>query len=390
VVLDAPPPAVETAIAGRRVSLDVFRGATILGMILVNNPGTWSAIYAPLRHAAWHGWTPTDLVFPFFLFIVGVAIPMAFERRLALGAPRGDLLRKTLRRAAVLFLIGLGMAAYGRVWGAFAGEGLGLADLRIMGVLQRIALCYLAAAALFLFTSARTRLALSAALLLGYWAVLMLVPVPGAGAGQIDTPELTLAAYVDRLLLGGHLWAGADGLWDPEGLLSTLPAIVTTLLGVEAGRLLRRGTLSPTEHAVRLLVAGAALTAVGAMWGWAFPINKALWTSSYVLLTGGLACTVLGVCIWVVDVRGWRRWAHPFVVYGVNALLVFVASGLLARTLTLIHVPGGRTLQAWIFETLFAPVGPPEVASLLYALTWVGAWYLVLLALYRRGIVWKV
>lgn len=361
-----------------------------MGMILVNNPGTWSAIYAPLEHAKWHGWTPTDLIFPFFLFIVGVAIPMAFERRLQSGARRADLLTKVVKRTVILFAIGLGMAAYGKVWVFLAGDALDLSGLRIMGVLQRIALCYLGASLLFIFAPFRTRWGIGAAILLGYWTALMLIPVPGVGAGFIDTPELTLTAYLDRLVLGSHLWAGAGGKWDPEGLLSTLPAVVTTLLGVEAGRLLRRTELSSTEQAVRLLVAGVALTALGHAWGWAFPVNKALWTSSYVLLTGGIACSILGAAVWVIDVRGSTRWTKPLVVYGVNALLVFVASGLLARTMTLIHVGADVTLQTWIFATLFAPLGPPKLASLLFALTWIGCWYVVLRALFKRNIIWKI
>lgn len=384
----ARPPA--GAPRGRLVSLDVFRGLTIMGMILVNNPGTWSAIFPPLRHAAWHGWTPTDLVFPFFLFIVGVAIPLAFAKRLERGADRGDLVRKTVKRAAVLFAIGLGLGLFSRVWRLFEGVPLDLSDVRVMGVLQRIALCYLAASLLFLYTSARTQLGVGAAILLGYWAALEWVPVPGVGAGHLDVAAETLPAYVDRLVLGSqHLWAGADKLWDPEGLMSTLPAIVTTLLGIAAGRMVRRTDVAPVETAARMMALGLALTAVGSAWGWVFPVNKALWTSSYVLLTGGLAFSVLGACYWAADVRGWRGWTRPFVVYGVNALLVFVGSSLLAQTLARISV-GEGSLQAWIFQAVFAPLGPPEVASLLYALVWIGGWYLVLLALFRRGIVWKV
>ncbi|WP_412069700.1 acyltransferase family protein [Rubrivirga sp. IMCC43871] len=377
----------------RLVSLDVFRGVAILGMILVNNPGTWSAIYPPLRHAAWHGWTPTDLVFPFFLFIVGVAIPLAFTKRLARGADRGDLVRKTVKRAAVLFAIGLGLAFYSRGWRFLAGEGIDLSDFRILGVLQRIALCYLAASLLFLTTSARTQLVVGAGILVGYWAAMTLVPVPGVGAGHLDVPAETLSAFVDRLLLGQHLWAGADKLWDPEGLLSTFPAVVTTLLGVVAGRWVLRDRGASAETAARLMATGLALGAVGAMWGWVFPVNKALWTSSYVLLTGGFAFSALGACYWAADVRGWRGWTRPFVAYGVNALLVFVGSSLLAQTLVRIRVAGSggpQSLQSWIYQTVFAPVGPAEVSSLLYALVWVGGWYLVLRALHERGIVWKV
>ncbi|MEO0558169.1 MAG: DUF5009 domain-containing protein [Bacteroidota bacterium] len=382
-----------SASSGRLVSLDVFRGLTILLMILVNNPGTWSAIYPPLRHAEWHGWTPTDLVFPFFLFIVGVAIPLAFSKRLARGVSRSELVRKTVKRALVLFLLGLGLAFYSKGWRWIAGEGLDLTDLRIMGVLQRIALCYLAASLLYLFASSKTWLGLGLAILLGYWAVMVWVPVPGVGAGQLDVPEDTLAAFVDRALLGTHLWAGAGGLWDPEGVLSTFPAIVTTLLGMLAGTWFLRDELAPETRTLWLLVAGVVLSALGGAWGWVFPVNKALWTSSYVLLTGGFAFSALGVCYWVADVRKQRGWTPPFVAYGVNALLVFVGSSLLAQTLIRIRVPhsGGTTsLQSWIYQTVFAPLGPPELTSLLYALVWIGGWFLLLWVLYKRNIIWKV
>ena len=375
--------------SARLVSLDVFRGVTIMGMILVNNPGTWAAIYPPLKHAAWHGWTPTDLVFPFFLFIVGVAIPLAFTKRLARGAERGDLVRKTVKRAVVLFGIGLGLAFYSRGWRFLAGEGIDLSDFRILGVLQRIALCYLGASLLFLYTSARTQLIVGGAILLGYWVAMTWVPVPGIGAGHLDVPAETLAAWVDRLLLGQHLWAGADKLWDPEGVLSTLPAIVTTLLGVAAGRFLGADGLTPTEKAAWLMATGVVLAAAGGMWGWVFPINKALWTSSYVLLTGGFAFSGLGVCYWVADVQGRRGWPRPFVIYGVNALLVFVGSSVLAQTFARIQV-GSGSLQSWIHRTVFAPLGPPELGSLLFALAWVAGWFLILRVLYNRNIIWKV
>lgn len=393
----APPLSAPGAAAGGRtrlVSLDVFRGATILGMILVNNPGSWGHIYPPLRHAAWHGWTPTDLVFPFFLFIVGVAIALAYTKRLARGAGRHDLVRKAAVRSAVLFGIGLFMAAYPVF--TFAPEfGLrpALGTLRIMGVLQRIALCYLAASLLFLYAGPRAQRVVLAVLLLGYWALMTLVPVPGAGAGALDEPTTTLAAYLDRLVFGQHLWVGADRLWDPEGLLSTLPAIATTLFGVEAGRLLLRDD-GEARRAARLLVAGALLVAVGYVWSWVFPINKGIWTSSYAVFTAGQAFSALGLCYWFVDVKGYTGWTKPFVVYGVNALTVFVLSGLLAKTLVLIKVPaadGGTTsLQRWIFETVFLPVAEPLNASLLYALTWIVAWFGVLYVMYRKGWIVKV
>lgn len=377
----------------RLLSLDVFRGVTIAGMILVNNPGTWSSIYPPLRHAVWHGWTPTDLIFPFFLFIVGVAVTVAYEKRLARGLDRGPLVRKAARRALVLFGLGLFMAAYPFVtwtpeWGL-----RDFSTLRIPGVLQRIALCYFGATLLFLYTRPRTQYLVAAGILFGYWAAMMLVPVPGFGAGRIDVPEASLAAYLDRLLLGDHLWAAAGRQWDPEGLLSTLPALVTTLLGVWTGRLLL-SERAPVEKAVRLLAWGVLLVMGGYVWDWFFPVNKQIWTSSYVLLTGGQALCALGLCYWLIDVRGYTRWMQPFVVYGMNAITVFVLSGLLAKSLVSIRVTGEGgapvSLQAYLYHQLFAGIGPPEFSSLLYALVWVVGWYLVLLGMYRKGIFIKV
>lgn len=381
----ASPPA-----GTRLVSLDVFRGATIVGMILVNNPGTWAAVYPPLLHAQWHGWTPTDLIFPFFLFIVGVSITLAFTRYLARDTPRTVLARKTWVRAAILFGLGLFMAAFPFI--TFVPEfGLrpGLGQLRIMGVLQRIALCYLAASLLFLYTRAKTQHLVLAALLLGYWAAMMLIPVPEYGAGQIDLKVGNLAAYLDRLILTpDHLWAGADRAWDPEGLFSTLPAIATTLLGVSAGRILL-GQSDHVRRTARLFVFGFALLTLGYVWQWVFPLNKALWTSSYAVFTAGIAACLLALCYWVIEVQDRRKWTRPFVLYGVNAITVFFFSGLVGKALFLIRVPtaeGMEGLQSVLFKTVFAPLASPMTASLLYALVWITAWYGVLYLMDRKHI----
>ena len=386
---DVPP------LRRRLTSLDVFRGATILGMIIVNNPGTWASVYPPLLHAPWHGWTPTDLVFPFFLFIVGVAIVLAYTRRLEKGADRGDLTKKATTRALILFGIGVFMAAFPIfTFTPDFGFRPALANLRIMGVLQRIALCYFAASLLVLYTRPKVQTLVLAGLLLGYWALLMLVPVPGYGAGQIDEPVSTLAAYVDRAIFGSHLWVGANREWDPEGLLSTLPAIGTTLFGVWAGRLLLDDDKSHLDRIVHLFAYGVVLVIVGYVWHWFFPINKSLWTSSYAVFTAGQAMCALGLCYWFFDLKSHDRIAKPFVVYGVNALTVFVMSGLLAKSLILIKVSdgtGGTTsLQSAIFHAVFLPLASPITASLLYALTWVTGWFIVLYVMYRRGIILKV
>ena len=255
---------------GRLLALDTFRGVTIAGMILVNNPGTWDAVYGPLRHADWHGWTPTDLIFPFFLFIVGVSIALALGRRAASGGSQGKLYLKIVRRSAIIFALGL--VIYGFPY-------YQLSTLRIPGVLQRIAVCYLVASIVFLKTGWKGQAIIATLLLVAYWLLMTLVPVPGYGAGDLSM-EGNLAAYVDRQLLAGHTW---KPLYDPEGLLSTVPAIATTLFGVMAGSWItsKRESLEKTAG---LFVAGAAGIIIGWAWGGWFPINKALWTSSYTVL----------------------------------------------------------------------------------------------------------
>jgi len=374
-------------------------------MILVNNPGTWSAVYAPLRHAEWHGWTPTDLIFPYFLFIVGVAIALALGRRLEDGEARGALMGKVAKRAAILVGLGLFMAA----WPFFTiSPQVGVRDfssLRIPGVLQRIGVCYFLGAAAYLWLRSRGRAVVGGVLLLGYWWILTHVPVPGSGvAGVLEPPARTLAAWVDRALLGEHLWVAADRQWDPEGVLSTFPAVVTVLLGIWAGERLRwarKGGTSQLPPAGWLVLWGAVLTLAGLLWGQTFPINKQLWTSSFVVFTGGTAFMVLGVLHWLVDGRpppgepgAPGRWVRALEVYGVNAITVYVGSGILAKTLGLIRVPlpggGSTSLAGAIYGTVFAPLGPPAFTSLLHALVWVAGWWVVLAWMYRRGWVWRI
>ena len=343
--------------ATRLLSLDAFRGLTIAAMVLVNNPGTWSAVYRPLRHAEWNGLTPTDLVFPFFLFIVGVAIP--------LSQPTPG---RVLRRAAVIFALGLLLNFIGNP---------DLTTIRVPGVLQRIALCYTAAAVLYRATSWRTQSLVTAALLLGYWAALTLVPVPEFGRGVL-TPEGNLAAWIDRAVLGPHVWK-VSRVYDPEGILSTLPAIATTLIGVLAGLWIQSGR-PPRAIYTGLMWTGMVGIVLGAAWSLAFPLNKSLWTSSYVLLTAGFALGIFAACYQVIDVHGRRAWAAPFVVLGVNALALYflstLAAILLART-------GARR---WIFEHAFALWAAPIDASLAYAGAFLLVWWCVLWGLDRADI----
>jgi predicted acyltransferase len=382
-VSDDPGPAAPPA-ASRLLSLDTFRGVTIAGMLLVNNPGTWSAIHPPLRHAEWHGWTPTDLIFPFFLYIVGVSMTLSFARLRERGHTDGAILRKGAKRAAILFALGLLLHGFPNY--------LDLSTLRIPGVLQRIALAYLAATVLVLYLRPRAQWIAAAAILVGYWALMTLVPVPGSGAGVLE-PGRDLGAYIDRAVFTpDHLWAFSR-TWDPEGLLSTLPAVATVLTGVFAGRWIRSdGT--PAERTVRLFLAGSAALLLGVVWGAAFPINKNLWTSSYVLFTSGMACHFLAICYWLVDVRGRRRWAMAFVVFGTNAIAAFFLSSLLARILNLVQVPGAAgadvALKTWLFTRLFAPLASPANASLAFAVVYVSFWMGVMALMYRRRVFIKV
>lgn len=367
-------------------SLDVFRGITIAAMLLVNNPGSWDHVYEPLDHAPWHGWTPTDTIFPFFLFIVGVAMAFSFAAPLAKGQPRGRIFARAAKRAAILFLLGLLLAA-------FPYYTLDLAHLRIPGVLQRIAVCFVAASAIYLFVPRRAQPWAATTLLLGYWAAMMLVPVPGCGAGNLADKACTLAAWVDRQVIGtSHMWASAK-TWDPEGILSTIPAIATVFLGIFAGHWLR-GPRTEAERATGLFFAGNALMAMGMIWNASFPINKNLWTSSYVLFMGGMAMVALAMCYWLVDAKGKAAWTRPFVVFGTNAIAAFFLSGVFARVLNLVKVPGGpngtQPVKAWIYQHLFATWLRPIDASLAFAIAFVLLWWAIMEVFYRRKIFIKV
>ena len=360
----------------RRIkSLDAFRGITIAAMILVNNPGSWNHVYGPLRHAKWHGWTFADLVFPFFLFIVGISIAVSFGRRLETGEDRRSLYLKIIRRALILFTLGLLLNGF---------PYYDLSILRIPGVLQRIAVCYLASSVIFLNSKWKGQLAWAVGLLLLYWAAMEWVPVPGGSAGLYEKGN-NLAAWIDGRLLTGHMWA-VTRTWDPEGILSTVPAISTTLFGVLTGRWLT-GDRAPREKAAGLLAAGAAAAAAGTVWQLSTPINKSLWTSSYALFTAGLASICLGAVYWLVDVRDWKRWTVPALVLGMNAIAAYVLAGIAARLLNLAKVTGPAgiplAIKAWIYDSLFASWLSNINASLAYAIAFIIAIWLFMLPLYR-------
>lgn len=348
-------------------------------MILVNNPGSWGHIYAQLDHAEWNGWTFTDLIFPFFLFITGVSMVLAFSRRE--GRPRRELYLKIFRRALILFALGLFLNGF---------PSYDLSTIRVMGVLQRIAVCYLAASIAFLELGTGVLAFLSVGLCLIYWALMSWYPTPGIGPGMWEKGR-NFAAYVDQMVLGKHVWA-AGKTWDPEGVVSTLPAIANTIFGIFAGLWLS-GARSREVKLRGLLGAGAAGLLAGWLWGLILPINKNLWTPSYAVFMSGFASVVLGVFYWAIEIRGRKAWAYPFVVYGSNAITVFVFSGLVARLLNLwkVTLPSGKAtaVKNWIYLTFFASWLSPLNASLAFALVFIAFTYAAMWALYKKGVFLK-
>lgn len=383
-VTDTAPP--------RLAALDVFRGLAVAGMIIVNDPGSWDHIWWPLDHAPWHGWTPTDLVFPAFLFAVGTALGLSFPRRLD-PADRWVLWRRIGRR--VLALIGLGLALT-------LIEQPSLATLRLPGVLQRIGLCYGLAAALVTLTArlgpdGRSRLNLPVIagtaflILAAYWAAMTLIPVPGIGAGVL-TPEGNLAGYVDRAVLTTqHMWGGGTDargnvVYDPEGLFSTLPALANVLFGVFAAVAWRRRA---DRAALWVAIGGVALLVAGLLLDPAFPINKRLWTSSFALVTSGVSAIVFALCMVMTSRARIDRWLAPFRVLGMNAILAYSLSMLLAIVGVQPIVPaahGSVTPMGWTFAHIVGLVSDPWLASFLCSLVLLALVFAAVAPLHRRGI----
>lgn len=364
--------------AKRMVSLDVFRGVTIMGMILVNNPGSWSHIYKPLGHAPWHGWTPTDFIFPFFLFIVGVAMSLSFSKRLERGDTRAQLMVKVVRRTLILFAIGIFLNLF---------PYFKFSDVRILGVLQRIALCYFFSSLIILFFNQRLQIGWTIFLLVLYALLIKLIPVPGYGAGVLE-PKGNLCWYIDSRLLAGHTWRGAPVPgFDPEGLLSTIPAIATTMLGFFTGNWMR-SSREPLEKACGLFVYGNLGIVLGVILGIWLPINKNLWTSSYTVFMAGMALLFLGMCYWLVDIKGFQKWTKPFVIFGANAILVFSLSSMVARLLIAFNVTPAdgpsMTVKTWIYKTVFVSWAGDLNGSLFFAITYILIWLALMSILYRK------
>jgi len=377
----------------RLVSLDVYRGLTIAAMILVTDPGTYSAVYWPLLHAPWNGWTPTDMIFPSFLFISGVAMTFSFAARTERGETRGQLAVHLVWRAALLIGIGLVLNGF---------PLFHLKTLRIPGILQRIALCYLGGGLLYLACNAktrRTRISILAgvilAILAGYWALLKLVPVPGFGAGRLDSLG-SLPAYIDRAILGiNHLWAygltpGYGVTYDPEGILSTFPALTLLLAGILIGEWLRTEP-SPVKKALAILAVGIFLLLAGRLLDHLLPMNKRIFTTTFALFSMGFGMIAFSVCYWIVDLLRWRWWTAPALVFGTNAIFAFALSTIITSLFDLIRVGGERlTIHAWGYSHLFLPWLSPVHASLAYALVIVGLNLAIVSVLYRRRIFLRI
>jgi predicted acyltransferase len=369
----------------RLLSLDALRGLTIAFMIMVNNNGSSDA-WGFMKHADWNGMTPTDLVFPTFVFVVGASVVFAFEARLARGATRVELAWQTVRRAAILF--GLGIVVNGFPY-------FPLGTLRIYGVLQRIAVCYLVAALFYLWDRRwQSKAVVVAAALIGYWIVMRWVPVPGLGLPGRDIPFLdkdaNMVAFVDRHILPGRLY---EGTRDPEGLLSDLPAVGTVLLGMLAGIWLR-SIHSLRMKAVGLAGGAATLLALGSLWSLTFPLNKKLWTSSYVLVAAGISMAVLALFFWAIEVSGWRgKWTWPWLVLGSNAIFAYMLSELITGAIDALAGLMGVThfsVSRWVFLHGFAWIPDQGLASFAYSFVFLLVCFVPTWVLYRNKIFLKV
>jgi predicted acyltransferase len=363
----------------RMVSLDAFRGATMAAMVLVNNPGRWAVVYSPLKETEWNGWTFADCIFPSFLFIVGVSIVFSFAKEMESAEIGKKTLLKILQRSCILFLLGLFLNGF---------PYYHLSELRVPGVLQRIALCYLAASFIVLKTRINTQVCILAGLLIAYGVMLQFIPVPGvaSGSGSLEQGR-NLASYIDGLLLPGHLWYNIRP-YDPEGILSTIPAVGTTLFGVLTGHWLR-SSHSLRDKAAGMLTVGFLLLFAGPALSVWIPINKGLWTSSFAILMAGMSMVCLAVFCWLIDVKGQQRVAIPLVIFGRNAIAAYLFSELLSKTIRVVEVARGgdgrkSTLKRYLFDTVYAPLASGKRASLLFAVSFVCLTFLVVWTMWRK------
>ncbi|TRX23349.1 DUF5009 domain-containing protein [Flavobacterium franklandianum] len=419
----------------RLTSLDIFRGFTIMLMTIVNNPGSWGSIYPPLQHAEWNGCTPTDLVFPFFIFIMGTAVPFAMPNK----TYDSTIFYKILVRSLRIFCLGLFLNFYSNIGflglhgiasliekilitffvayallGKFSpkiktilafsvlGSLLFLTysgipayqNIRIPGVLQRIAIVYFFTSLLYLKSTMKTQIWVAATLLLGYWALITLVPVPGIGAANLEKGT-NLAAYIDNLFLKNHMYSQTK-TWDPEGILSMLPAIASGIIGMLMGQMLNK-PLPKIEIVKKMIYFGFGLIFFGLIWNFLFPINKSLWSSSFVLFTSGLATLCLSLLYYIIDIANHKNWIKLFLIWGVNPMIVFFFSGIIPEAISMIKVdhpelPGELLgFQSYFYNYGIVPLFKnPMDASLTYALVYSVFWSIILWILYKNKLIFKV
>ncbi|MFH6961817.1 acyltransferase family protein [Flavobacterium plurextorum] len=419
----------------RLISLDVFRGLTILLMTIVNNPGDWGNVYPPLLHADWNGCTPTDLVFPFFIFIMGVAVPLAMPDKFYDDSTFNKILVRSLR----MLCLGIFFNFFGKIQ-LFGLEGIPLligrlaitiavgyalmgsfsskvknilafsilfiylflaysgieaySNVRLPGVLQRIAIVYFVVSLLYLKTSQKTQIITGILLLFGYWAIMTLIPVPGIGEANLEKGT-NLASWIDSVLLEGHMYRGTI-TWDPEGILSTIPSIVNGIIGLLIGQVLQANTIK-IQKAQKMGIIGTILIFFGLIWDIVFPINKSLWTSSYVLYTAGLATVFLTILYYIIDIANYKKGFKPFLIWGVNPMIVFFTSQIIPQALIMIEFQNPHNtsekinLLNYLYSFGIAPFfNNPMTASLAGALTYVCIWTFILWIFYRNKLIFKV
>ncbi|GHE98536.1 acyltransferase family protein [Thalassotalea profundi] len=377
----------------RLLALDVLRGITITAMVLVNNPGSWSHIYAPLKHAQWHGLTPTDLIFPFFVFMMGISIGIVIQRAKSFPIQHTKIWVRTLK------LFGLGLFLFLFYINFQQAEFSWLEDrlykIRFMGVLQRLALVYIITYYIAFYTNLKAQKIILIGILIGYWAINAFVPYYD-GAGNKFVGELafgnSLPAWLDNIVIGSqHLYYknAQPFAFDPEGLLSTIPAVASAITGILVANVLNNAKLEKLNKVKTLATYGVGMLFIGYLMSVIVPINKQLWTSSFVLVTSAWACIMLAGLIWLLDIKGYKKWSAPFVVFGVNAIGFFVFSGVLARILLMIPV-GNTSLKGHLYHQYFSQIISPTFGSFLFAFSFCCICYLVFYKLYQKQIIFKV
>ena len=365
----------------RILSVDIFRGLTIAAMILVNNPGTWGAIYDPLEHAEWHGMTPTDLIFPFFLFIVGMSITFAYTKKKEAGV-NADVYKKIISRSLKLYFLGFILAGFTLTFPYFKN----LSEIRLPGVLQRIGVVFFIASLMFLHLNWKVLLGIFITILIGYWLIMTQIPINGEL--PLLTKESNFASVVDlKILTVDHMW---KDLYDPEGILSTIPAIATTIFGMFLGMILLNKEKSKQEKLRYFIIIGIVALVIGYAWSTVFPLNKALWTSSFVLVTGGWASLIFAIIYYVADILEHSDWGKPAIIFGSNAITVFFLSGFISKTFYWARDSSGKSVHAYLYETITSVISNPEFSSLLYAIVVIIFYYFIALILYKKKIFIKV